>query len=655
MSLDFCCPLVTLQESPNQTSYDVWYRCSGIFGEDVPEPDDDETESTSWKMFENMMCFRFLYLFPKNYDFPKDDLIHLWVAQRFFFSKLVNLNKSVKMILKCSSNTYKRLQAQRFIPRPPPDFFPPPPFENIMEWEAEDLANLIFDIFQYYRIFQMSGLDHSTGRPRYKVENAIVDFLQEKHYGAYFQFENDKSYVSETTLYASLGNDTSGPITLKELYVAESLVTLLILHETGSCFNEVPRGLFLKLPLLRVLDFSHTNISELPSSIGNLKDLEYLNLSGTPITILPNSLCCLYQMQILKLRGCSKLLGLPEDIRKLTNLRHLDADVACLLVWIPRGLGGLTSLRTLPAFVVGNENGCHITELKHMAVLSGTLGILRLENVSNSNEAKEAALDQKKYINKLELQWTEFVDGLVLLENLRPHENLKELEIVGYGGVKFPGWIGDPIFSFLTILNIHDCIRCKVLPPLGKLPKLRCLSISGMHSIKAITGHFCGREMVAGPLGRLFLKDVTRTSRSGNKFTAFPQLRILTLRRMHMLKKWTGMEEADFPNLEELSISGCSRLTAVPDFSNLKSLQQLEISMCPSVEFSLKERLATSLQSVVITDCPLLKKQCREFGILAHVRSAWIDYQQLPNMNSISRRQVRLSDSKHIYNHLFLI
>ncbi|KAL5720550.1 protein-serine/threonine phosphatase [Ranunculus cassubicifolius] len=495
----------------------------------------------------------------------------------------------------------------------------------------------------------MSGRNHSTGRPRYKLNNSIVSFLKEqRHDDTYFRSADDTSYISKNSLHCSLSDE----INLKELYVAERLRTILILHKPRSFFNQVPRDLFLKLPLLRALDLSHTNITELPSSIGNLKDLVYLNLSGTPITALPTSLCCLYQMQTLKLRGCIKLLSLPEDMRKLRYLHHLDVDVACLLLWMPPGLGDLTSLRTLPAFVVGKEKGCGITELEHMAMLSGNLAILRLENVSSSDEAKEATLDRKILINKLELQWTELQDGYMLLENLQPHEDIRELEIVGYGGVKFPSWIGDPIFSSLTILNIHSCTRCKFLPPLGKLPSLRCLSISGMHSVRRITGEFCDREMVADPLENVLVKKVTRQSRSGNKFTAFPQLRNLTLHRMQILEKWSGVEEDDFPSLQELTISGCPKLTDLPAVSVFKSLHQLEISMCPLIESFPKEGLPTSLQCLVVIDCPLLKKQLhkkngRESGMLAHIPCAWIDYEQ------VSKRpeQVRLSNSTILKAH----
>ncbi|KAL5720554.1 hypothetical protein ACHQM5_013218 [Ranunculus cassubicifolius] len=559
----------------------------------VPIISSSDDDALSNIVVENLSCFKICYnLFPKDYEFHKDEIVQLWLVHRF------------------------------------------------PESEMEETANVMFETFIEVGIFQNTGFDQSTGRPRYKLNNSFsVDFLEDQD--TFVRFSDD---ISENTIHCSLGN----AFTFEELYVAESLQTLLILHNTTRCFlNEVPRELFLKLPLLKALDLSHTNITELPSSIGNLKDLGYLNLSGTPITSLPNSICFLYQLQTLKLRGCVKLLGLPKDMRKLTNLHHLDVDVACLLLWIPPSLGDLTSLRTLPAFVVGKGNGCRITELKQMAMLSGDLDILRLENVSSSDEAKEAALDQKMLINKLTLQWTELQDGFILLKTLQPHKNLEELEIVGYGGVKFPTWIGNPIFSSLSVLNLHDCARCKVLPPLGKLPLLRCLSVSGMRSVKRITGEFCGSKKVGGPLKFLSLKKVTRPSRSDNKFTSFPQLRNLTLHRMQMLEKWTGVEQGHFPSLLQLTISGCPKLTALPSVSFMKSLQQLEISLCPLIESFPKKGLPTSLQCLVIVDCPLLKKQChkkngRESGMLAHICSAWIDYEQLPNLKS---EQVSLSDS----------
>ncbi|KAF9605116.1 hypothetical protein IFM89_014107 [Coptis chinensis] len=572
----------------------------------VVEDNKDETDAAivydSWDMLNSMWkalvsdkyldgevmwsCIKFCYLFPKTHEFNKDDIIQLWIAEGFI------------------------------------------PVTHI---RLETTAGLYFEALQELSIFQFSFLA-STGEPRYKLNPSIVDLFEERHSALdeYYRVDDGgNSCISENTLHSSFRD----PVTLKDLFEAKNLCSLMILHQHGSHIEQVPRDLFLNLRSLRVLDFSDTKITELPSTIRYLKDLRLLNLSGTPIQALPNLLGSLSQMQTLKLRDCFKLVSLPKCIRKLINLRHLEANVASLLVSMPPGLGDLNELQTLPAFVVGKENGCHITELKHMVNVHGTLHILRLENVFSLEEAKEAALDQLKYIQKLELQWTELHNGHEILENLRPHMKLEELQIVGYGGAKFPTWIGDPIFSKLTTITIHDCRKCELLPPLGKLPLLKALSISKMHEVKVINHQFCGRDMdnESLDLERLDRGTVYENLSSDKAFT---RLVNLTLNEIPKLEKWTGVVVGDFPQLQKLNIFGCSNLITLHQLSLLSSLKKLEIRLCPSLESFPKKGLPNSLQHLVIIDCPLLKEFCQkeqeeQWRKLVHIPDVWVDYLQI--------------------------
>lgn len=96
-------------------------------------------------------------------------------------------------------------------------------------------------------------------------------------------------------------------------------------------------------------------------------------------------------------------------MKKLTNRRHLELVVVRQLISMSKRIGNLTNLQTLSAFLVGRDDECGIEELKNMNELSGTFCISRLERVSSLDKAKEAALIDKKYLNKLELQWMIYV------------------------------------------------------------------------------------------------------------------------------------------------------------------------------------------------------------------------------------------------------
>ncbi|KAF5193755.1 Disease resistance protein [Thalictrum thalictroides] len=212
-------------------------------------------------------------------------------------------------------------------------------------------------------------------------------------------------------------------------------------------------------------------------------------------------------MQTLKLKGCLKLLRLPKGLSNLINLRHLDVDVSCLLVSMPPRFGNLVELQTLPAFVVGKENGCQVTELNKMMKLWGTFRLLRLENVSSSKEAEEAALDQKKNLNKLEFHWTELQDGLEFygrdnvarvqdfeynIGKRSDHDTFVAFPTLEYltlkGMSSLEEWSGLKKLDFTNLqkLNVSGCPKLAILPKLSHLMCLKILDISLCPSLKSL-------------------------------------------------------------------------------------------------------------------------------------------------------------------------
>ena len=78
---------------------------------------------------------------------------------------------------------------------------------------------------------------------------------------------------------------------------------------------------------LQVLDFKKSSFEELPSSIGTLKHLRFLNLTGDVIIKwLPDSISKLHNLQTLWLVGCKNLERFPKAIRNMI--------LRCLIVTI---------------------------------------------------------------------------------------------------------------------------------------------------------------------------------------------------------------------------------------------------------------------------------------------------------------------------------
>ncbi|KAA8520321.1 hypothetical protein F0562_014577 [Nyssa sinensis] len=243
--------------------------------------------------------------------------------------------------------------------------------------------------------------------------------------------------------------------------------------------------MFRTLKYIRVLDLSSSVLEELPNSIEELKLLRYLDLSKTEIRRLPDSICSLYNLQVLKLLGCLFLFELPKNLGNLVNLQHLELDE---MFWyklsvLPPRMGNLKGLQNLHAFSVGHESGCGIEELKDMVYLTGTLHISKLENTVNAGEAK---LKEKERLKKVVFEWNNRDGGQqdeAVLEDLQPHSNLKELEVLHYRGTGFPLWIRDGLLQNLATISLKHCTKCKVLS-LGQLPHLGELYIKGMQELE---------------------------------------------------------------------------------------------------------------------------------------------------------------------------
>ncbi|KAG5564306.1 hypothetical protein RHGRI_000490 [Rhododendron griersonianum] len=341
-------------------------------------------------------------------------------------------------------------------------------------------------------------------------------------------------------------------------------------YEYGSYLtSDVPLRLLPGLKRLRVLSLRRYRIGELSNSIGDLKHLRYLDFSCALILTLPESICTLYNLQTLILRDCENLKMLPTNTSDLISLRHLDITGANSLREMPPKIGKLMSLQTLPNFIVGNGNESTITELGNLIHLRGTLSISGLENVTDALDARRANLKDKQGLDVLLMKWSNVSDnarnGSVeskVLDMLEPHKKLKELSIYGYGGLKFPTWVGNSLFSNMVCLKFENCEKCTSLPPLGQLPSLAKLYIQGMKVVGNVGLEFYG-------LGHP---------------NPFPALEILTFDDMPEWKEWTpfGVEEGAqaFARLTELSIESCPKLShELP--RNLPRLRNLDIKECP--------------------------------------------------------------------------
>ncbi|KAL5980129.1 hypothetical protein ACLOJK_036596 [Asimina triloba] len=431
--------------------------------------------------------------------------------------------------------------------------------------KIEDTGSDYFNDLLLRSFFQPSSFIEIN----YKMHDLYHDLAQFISGDECFQMVHDNSHSTlRKTRHLSYIVGARELINFEPFYESKGLRTFLLIQNFRDISEKVPCDMFERLRFLRVLDLSSIKITELPNSIGNLKHLRYLNLSSTKIKELPKSISSIHNMQTLLLSNCCNLVVLPNEMRKLINLLHLDLRWCYNVLSMPPQIGRLTSLQTLPRFVVSRERERGIAELKKLTHICGDLSIEKLENVAETEDARQANLKNKPFIDRLYLVWSKDRDQSLknagveeeVAEGLQPHPTLKTLEFSGYLGIHFPSWMTkmDMLLSNLTTLRLHHCIRCSILPPLGRLPSLCCLEINGLEEVKQMG---CELSDVAG---------------------GFPSLKNLRLEGMLNLEHWHESQEGHFPCLENLHILNCPQLRQIP-YSPLAKLACLGIRGCASL------------------------------------------------------------------------
>ena len=469
-------------------------------------------------------CFAYCSIFPKDYIIDRKQLVLLWMAEGF---------------LEHSQG------------------------ENA----AEELGDDYFDEFLSRSLIQQYG------RHQFFMHDLVNDLATLVSGKSCWKLECDK--IFKNVRHFSFNQEEYD--IFKKFEILYDFKCLRSFLPTGTWTGKkylskmVVYDLLPSLRRLRVLSLSnYTNITMLPDSFGNLVQLRYLDVSHTEIKSLPETICNLHNLQTMLLSNCRNLTELPVHIGKLISLRHLDI-CGTNIKEMPMEIVALESLRTLTFFVVGKQHtGLGINELRKFPHLHGKLTIKNLHNVIDAMGAYDANLKSKEQIEELELQWGEQTENSQVekdvLDALKPSVSLKKLSIRLYGGTTFPSWLGDSLFSNMVSLRINNCKYCIMLPPLGQLPSLKYLLISGMTMLETIGSEFY---------------FVQRGGNTDSLFQSFPSLELLEFWYMPNWKEWLPFEgdKFPFPQLKTLRLNQCPELKEhLP--SHLSSIQEIEINGC---------------------------------------------------------------------------
>ncbi|CAK8560892.1 unnamed protein product [Lathyrus sativus] len=547
-------------------------------------------------------CFAYCSIFPKGYEFDKNKLIQMWMA-----NGLLNSYKSDK--------------------------------------SKEELGSEIFNVLESILFFQ-SSLDFYG---RFIMHDLVNDLAKSVSREFCLQVEDDKkvNHISKWTRHIWLSFDSEdGDRILKHIYRSKGLHSLLVDPRSGNCTwinNNVQCDIFSKLKYLRMLSFPGCwyllRELELADEIGNLKFLRYLNVSWTSIKRLPESICKLCNLETLILEGCSNLTEFPLDFCKLDCLRHINLKGTAIKK-MPKNIRKLNHLQILTNFVVGEPNGSDIEELESLN-LQGKLRLSGLNNVSNPAHAVEARLQDKKSLEKIRMTFDfekEEIDGSIVENNefvlkaLRPNNNLKRLTIKNYNGNMFPTWLCSCDLPNLVSLKLHNCKGIKIFGNNSTNVPFKFLEVLKFDCMSEWEEWLC--------------------------IEGFPRLKELFIRHCPKLKAALPYH---LPSLQKLEIIGCEMLdVSIPNCVNiieldLQNCNKILINELPS---SLKTFILCNIQYVEFSmdrliKCPFLEELVLDFKDFVECPSLdFCCYNSLCELSITGWKFPSLPFSLHLFSNL---
>ncbi|KAJ4822557.1 hypothetical protein Tsubulata_028781 [Turnera subulata] len=328
-------------------------------------------------------CFAYCALFPKDFEFSKEYLVLLWMAEGFIIQR--NRNSGMEEVgMEYFEDLASRSFFQKFGGSEDPDSF-------VMHDLIHDLARSISGEFCF------NGEDVDLSRLTQRTRHLYLT----KNGGS--TFADVKVEVLRSLIYSEQGADEDALRHVEKnissfrrlrvldlttsfgfggkpnLFAVSKYLRLLRLRGYHS-LKRLPKNVATLCELqtlvvencpeltglpdsignlkdLRHLSLKETSLRVLPDSIGKLKDLRHLDLGETEIERLPESICGLYYLHTLILSLCEKLVELPDKMMDLINLCHLDIAETPRLEYMPVDMGKLIKLQTLTTFFVGKERG----------------------------------------------------------------------------------------------------------------------------------------------------------------------------------------------------------------------------------------------------------------------------------------------------------
>ena len=433
----------------------------------------------------------------------------------------------------------------------------------------------------------------------------------------------------------------------------------------------IPTFFFERMPILQILDLSHTRIRSLPQSLSKL-----------------------VQLRIFLLRGCRLLMELPPEVGELINLEVLDLEETAIIK-LPIDVEKLTNLKSLKVSFYGCNNHIRKNNQSKIMIPQNVISkLLQLEelniyvnpdderwNVTVKHIVKEVR--SFKWLEVLKLYLPEVTLLNDFMGNGTSSTNLSLLNfrfIVGSHSkrlisrmphevaikfeqqercLKYVNGAGDGV-----PVEIKEVLRHTTALILDRHLTLTKLSEFGIGNIKNL--EFC----VLGECSQIESivdgEEIYTQGDDGRDVCAEIILGSLQYLRLHYMKKlgniWKGpIQRGCLSNLKSLELHVCPYLTTIFTLSlleNLNSLEELVVEHCPEIDSIVTHEVPVEHRRLpFVTYLPKLKKLSLHYlpklvsiskGIHIAPTLEWMSFYNCPSLQTLSDMEASSNNLKVI-------
>ncbi|KAJ1269408.1 hypothetical protein BS78_07G209100 [Paspalum vaginatum] len=523
-------------------------------------------------------CFLYLSIFPQDHIISRRRLVHRWTAEGY--SSNVHGKSSKETAEEYFMELIDRSMILRFVESTGST-------KGIDSCKFNDLIHEMCTSKSVEENLVLRLEEGCSMRTQGKIRHLSV--ISDNWNGGQNEFENmvHPSSIRSLTVFGKW----------RPFFISDKMRMLRVLDLEGTSglrdhhLEHIRKLIHLKYLSLRKCH----GIRYLPHSLGNLRQLETLDIKHTAIVKLPKAIIRLRRLQYLRAGGLGFLGGNSyqewiEDMPKLMQNRlcllTLSSVVCCVLccapqiredlheedadpsrrdvctayccamfpfvawrldphgVVVPNGVSRLSALHTLGTINIGHGKAI-LQDLRRLTRLR-KLGVIGVNNGNSVEFCKTLSTLSNLESLTVRSVGKPGLEGCLESDDVlkySPPEKLRSLELDGTL-VKLPGWInGLQSLAKLSLSSSRISDPKAAMQVLGKLPNLTILRL---------------------------LKKPFKSEELQLTFDGFQKLKVLQLNRVDGLQK-VGFKQGEMPMLEVLLFCG-----AITDLSGLSSLPRLK-------------------------------------------------------------------------------